>query len=156
MEALLAAAKTSWTQMKSSSNPQDVFQRREEAVKKRNISSSLRSACVFVSTCERTLTHICSHRGTHRLQTWPLRHTSCHQSAAVGPAASTLTPACGRRLSVARDALSRSRPEVAKVSTLCEKGTNSCVKKKQNTLVKVLIQLLWSTQSKKVQLLKLH
>lgn len=71
---------------------------------------------------------------------------------AVGACCIHTDSAFGRRLWVARDALSQSWPEVAKVCTLCEKSTNSCVKKK--TLVKVRIQLLWSTKIKKVQLLK--
>lgn len=87
IKALLPAAKTSWTQMKSSSNLQDVFQRQEEAVK-RNISSSVCLRHVFVSTCKCTITHICKCREgthvTHQLQTWHQRRRSCHQSAAVG------------------------------------------------------------------------
>lgn len=68
IKALLPTAKTSWTQMKSFSRPQDVCQRQQEAVK-RNLSSSLRRCGAFLSqhaTSRRA--HLQPHV-THPLQT---------------------------------------------------------------------------------------
>lgn len=79
IKALSPAAKTGWTQMKSSSRPQDVFQRQEEAVKKEYIKQPVLES----RFCLNVQTHHLAH-AAHRLPTWQQRRTSCHQSASAG------------------------------------------------------------------------
>lgn len=111
IKALLPAAKTSWTQMKSSSHPQDVFQRREEAVK-RNKSSSVSPS--HVSWSQHATAP--SHGGDTRHAPTPnLAAETLEGRSDAGAPASALTGGL--------ETTPASRDSEAKAFTLCEERT---------------------------------